>query len=236
MDGHSPIRENMENRDSLEHSAALDKQHAHWQLVWDQAHPEYCHEPSYAAQAAQATFQKNDCKNILELGSGDGRDSLFFLKNGFHLHAVDYATSSLDQIFDQAKNLGLDTHLMCTCHDIRQPFPFPDDSFDACFSHMLYCMALTDEELHFLHQEIRRILKSGGVNIFTARNTSDPAYGTGINCGTNLYELDGGFIVHFLSPTDIDALIKNDDRIAIETFEEGMLPKRLSLVSIRKPT
>ncbi len=223
----------MENLASPEQSAVLDQQHQHWQEVWDQTHPEYSHDPSYAAQTAQVTFQKHDCKNILELGSGDGRDTLFFLKEGFHLHAVDYASSSLDQISDQAKTLGVDTHLASTCLDIRQPFPFPDDSFDACFSHMLYCMALTDEELSFLHQEIRRILKPGGINIFTARNTSDPAYGTGIQRGENLYELDGGFIVHFLSPTDIDALTQNDERIATETFEEGPLPKRLSLVSIR---
>lgn len=225
----------MEKLDSPEQHAVLDKQHQHWKSVWDQTHPEYSQDPSYAAQTAQVTFQKHGCTNILELGSGDGRDTLFFLKEGFHLHAVDYASSSLDQISNQAKTLGIDAHLVSTCHDIRQPFPFSDDSFDACFSHMLYCMALTDEELYFLHQEIRRILKPGGINIFTARNTSDPAYGTGIKRGENLYELEGGFIVRFLSPADIEALIQNDEHIAIETFEEGVLPKRLSLVSIRKP-
>jgi hypothetical protein len=35
---------------------------------------------------------------------------------------------------------------------------------DICYSHMLYCMALTTSELEFLSQEVRRVLKPGGLN------------------------------------------------------------------------
>ena len=38
---------------------------------------------------------------------------------------------------------------------------------------MLYCMALTNLDLKKLNDEICRILKNKGINIYTARNTID---------------------------------------------------------------
>jgi hypothetical protein len=37
-------------------------------------------------------------------------------------------------------------------HDVRDPLPFEKETF-ACYSHMLYCMALTVAELEFLSNE-----------------------------------------------------------------------------------
>jgi hypothetical protein len=62
---------------------------------------------------------------------------------------------------------------------------------------MLYCMALTTAEQEFLSSEIKRVLKQGGLNIYTARNTVDAQYRTGIHRGEGMYEIAGGFIVHF---------------------------------------
>ena len=61
---------------------------------------------------------------------------------------------------------------------------------------MLYCMALSNNELINLNNEICRILKPKGLNIYTARNTNDADYKNGIHRGENMYENDG-FIVHF---------------------------------------
>ena len=54
--------------------------------------------------------------------------------------------------------------------------PFESNSVDACYSHMLYCMALTQKDLDKLNSEIHRILKPGGINIYTVRNTDDGDY------------------------------------------------------------
>ena len=42
---------------------------------------------------------------------------------------------------------------------------------------MLYCMALTVEELEFLSSEIKRVLKPDGLNVYTTRHTGDAQYG-----------------------------------------------------------
>ncbi len=55
--------------------------------------------------------------------------------------------------------------------------PFDEETFDACCSHMLFCMALTTSELEFLSSEVRRVLKPGGLCVYTVRTTKDPNRG-----------------------------------------------------------
>ena len=120
-------------------------------------------------------------------------------------------------------------------HDVRTPLPFADETFDACYSHMLLCMALTSSEIGFLSKEIRRVLKPGGLNVYTVRNTTDPHYRTGIHRGEDMWEIGGGFIVHFFSREKVERLAKGYEIVAIEEFEEGEVLKRLFAVTLRKP-
>jgi SAM-dependent methyltransferase len=190
-------------------------------------------EPSYPACRATELFQREGRKRILELGGGQGRDALFFAGEGFHVDVLDYSEEGLKAIRGKAQKLGFSQSITTLYHDIRQRLPFEDESFDCCFSHMLYCMALTTVELEFLSQEIRRVLKPGGLNIYTARNTSDAHYRTGIHRSEDLWEA-GGFVVHFFSREKVEHLAKGYDIINIEEFEEGDLPRKLFLVTLRK--
>jgi SAM-dependent methyltransferase len=104
-------------------------------------------EPSYAARRALALFQREGKRKILELGSGQGRDTLLFLRNGFEVCAVDYSEKGLEDLREKAERLGVGGFIQTVHHDVRRAFPFKANTFDACFSHMLYCMALTTAEL-----------------------------------------------------------------------------------------
>jgi len=92
---------------------------------------------------------------------------------------------------------------------------------------------LTTDELEFLSQEIRRVLKTGGLNIYMARHTGDPHYGKGIHRGEEMYEV-GGFIVHFFSREKVEHLARGYEIVTIEEFEEGGLPRKLFRVALRK--
>ena len=117
--------------------------------------------------------------------------------------------------------------------DIRKKLPFNNNSVEACFSHMLYCMALSSQELEYLNREIHRILKPKGINIYTVRHTDDGDYKKGIHRGEDLYENDG-FIVHFFSKDKINQLSKGFEVLDIEKFEEGKFPRKLFIVKKRK--
>src|SRR5271165_1321771 len=79
-----------------------------------------------------------------------GRDTLFFLRNGFEICAVDYSEKGLEDLRNRAERLGVGPVIQTVCHDVRRLLPFNANTFDACFLHMLYCMALTTAELETL--------------------------------------------------------------------------------------
>jgi hypothetical protein len=95
-------------------------------------------------------------------------------------------------------------------------------------------MALTTTEMEFLSGEIFRVLKPAGFNVYRVRNTNDPDYRTGIYRGEDMYELEGGFIVHFFSRERVERLAQNYELLRVEEFDEGGLPKRLFLVTLLK--
>ncbi len=190
-------------------------------------------EPSDSARKAAEIFKEEGKKEIIELGCGQGRDTIFFLQNGFRVDALDYTEKGLQGITGKAKELRLSKFISARVHDARDPLPFDDASFDACYSHMLFCMALTTAELRFLSDEIGRVLKPGGLNIYTVRHTGDAHYRAGIHRGEDMYEM-GGFIVHFFSREKVELLAKGYEIVSIDEFEEGGLPRKLFRVTLRK--
>ena len=98
---------------------------------------------------------------------------------------------------------------------------------------MLYCMALSNHDLVNLNNEICRILKPGGINIYTVRNTEDGDYKNGKHIGEDLYENDG-FIVHFFSKEKVNQLSDGFKVLNIESFEEGTFPRKLFIVKNKK--
>ena len=114
-----------------------------------------------------------------------------------------------------------------------RPLPLGSESFDACYSHMLYCMALATSQIEALSLEVRRILRPGGLNVYTVRHTGDAHYRAGIHRGEEMYEA-GGFTVHFFSGEKVRDLAEGWDLVDIQEFDERGLPRKLFRVTLRK--
>ena len=190
-------------------------------------------EPSYSAKKALETFKKNNITNIIELGAGLGRDTIFFAQNGIYVHAIDYSLSATNIIKKRSKENNLDTLIKVENYDIRKKLNCDNENFQACYSHMLFCMALTNQDLKDLNQEIFRILKKDGFNIYTVRNHTDGDFKKGTHRGEDMYEMNG-FIVHYFSENKIKSLLNGFTNISIENFDEGSFPRKLSLVINKK--
>ena len=190
-------------------------------------------EPSLAAIKALNLFKEQNITRIIELGAGLGRDAIFFAQNSIYVEALDYSSSAVEVINQKTKKNNLSNYISTKIFDIREKLPFEDNSVEACFSHMLYCMALTNSDLEKLNNEICRVLKPNGINIYTVRHTKDNDYKNGIYRGENLYENDG-FIVHFFSEDKVKSLLKGFKNINNELFEEGSFPRKLFYICNKK--
>lgn len=212
----------------------LDAQARHWESTLGTKPEMFGRDPSEPARRSFAEFRAAGVERILELGGGQGRDSLFFAAEGFAVHVLDYAPAGVEAILRKAEQAGLGSRLTVAQHDVRRPLPVPDATVDACYSHMLFCMALTTTELEALSREILRVLRPGGLSVYTVRNTSDPDFGRGIPRGEALYE-NQGFIVHFFDRAKVERLAHGFELVGVEELEEGKLPRRLFRVVLRKP-
>ncbi len=214
-------------------AATLRRQRDHWDQTFA-AHPDmYGTEPSAPARAAAALFRAEGVATILELGAGQGRDALFFARQGFRVQALDFAADATAAIAERAAAARLATALTALPHDVREPLPVDAGAFDACYAHMLLCMALTTAEIERLVGEVRRVLRPGGLFVYTVRTTDDAHYRAGIARGDDLYE-HSGFIVHFFSRALVERLATGWTLLDVTDVEEGELPRRLFRVTMRR--
>ena len=211
----------------------LNRQSQHWETNFSNKPEMFGLEPSLPAKKALNIFKENNCFKIVELGAGLGRDSIYFGKNSINVTALDYSENGIKVINEKIKKENLTSSISTLKFDIREDLPFESNSVDACYSHMLYGMALTQKDLDKLNSEIHRILKPGGINIYTVRNTHDGDYKKGIHRGEDLYEIDG-FIIHFFSKKTIQNLINGYENLSIDYFEEGSFPRKLFFVCNKK--
>jgi SAM-dependent methyltransferase len=214
---------------------ARESQRDQWSRVLGERADRYGVEPSGPAREAAVLFASSGAHSVLELGAGQGRDSLFFAREGLQVSALDFTPTGVAAIGAKARAAGLTDRLSAVVHDCCEPLAFPDTSFDACYSHMLYCMAFTTGQLERLSREVLRVLRPGGLQVYTVRTTTDPDFGRGSARGDDQFE-SNGFIVHFFSRGLVERLAAGFDLLEIREFEEGDLPRRLFLVVQRKRT
>lgn len=201
-------------------------QRAHWQQTYREHPGMYGGQPSAPAVHAAAVFAAAGRGTVLELGAGQGRDAVFFAREGFTVQATDFSATGLGQLRAAARQQGVAGRVTAIEHDIRTPLPLPDASVDGVFAHMLLCMALSTAQIHAAVTEVRRVLRPGGTFVYTVRHTGDAHYGSGTPHGDDIYE-HGGFAVHFFSRELVDALADGWRLDEVHAFEEGDLPRRL---------
>ena len=202
--------------------------------IWDKIYSDdsafFGEDPSDFAQKCYSYFKKYGVKRILELGCGQGRDTIFFASNSFDVHAIDASKVAIENINQKLrqKNISLDLRHF----KARQTLPYDSSYFDAVYSHMFYNMSFTDEELGFLFKESHRVLKNNGLLYFSVRSDKDVLYNKGKKIDNDIYEING-FQIRFFTKRQIQSFLENYFEIKNieESYEE---PVNLYFVFCRK--
>src|ERR687897_840498 len=150
-----------------------------WDKIYESDSAFFGDEPSHFATLCLREMKTNNVKNLLELGAGHGRDSIFFASNGIEI------------ILHKAKKEKKELQVNSKTFDIRNALPFPNNYFDAVYSHMFLNMKFSQDELSFIISEIRRVLKDGGFNFFSVRNNHDNFYRKGMEIEKGIYDING---------------------------------------------
>ena len=69
----------------------LDQQSQHWETNFSSKPEMFGLEPSIPAVKATKFFKEKNIKNIVELGAGLGRDTVYFAQNSIKVYALDYS-------------------------------------------------------------------------------------------------------------------------------------------------
>lgn len=167
-----------------------------------------------AYKAADYIIEKNT-KNILELGAGQGRDSLYFTKIGCNVTAVDYAENAIKSIREIASYYN--ENIKPFVYDITKELPFKDNSFDCVYSNLVF-QFLNKQQLDEAIKEIHRILKPEGLFIASVKNYKDKYYSIGKKLDENSTE-SKGIIRYFLNENETKELIKHFE--LLEFYEDS---------------
>jgi len=144
-------------------------------------------------------------KKLLDLGCGQGRDSLYFSGLGYAVTAVDYSSQALAFIKD--KNITL------VQQDLRS-LDFPENSFDIVYSNLVF-HCLKSEELPFIFSEIYQLLVPGGFFFFAMKKKDDKNYGQGEKIADETFVYKG-VTRYFIPRNKLEMLLEDFNILKIE--------------------
>lgn len=185
-DGRLTIRECVEQilRIKVQFSSDFDRDVEYWNQFYN-GNPDIEH-PSLFAKSIIPMVEKN--KNLLELGCGNGRDSLYFAQNGLNVTAIDASDTAIENL--QKKNVYGNACFICDDF-VCSPTIFAGQ-FDYCYSRFSL-HAINAEQENELVRNVYGALKKYGKFFIEVRSINDDIYGLGEKIAENTYIYEGHF-------------------------------------------
>jgi hypothetical protein len=148
--------------------------------------------------------------DLIELGGGYGRDARFFCDRGFRVRGVELA---LERLISGRSQTGPvhGSYTLAPGDALGFLENLGPRSADAVHSNMFYDIDLDVREHRALFAAVRRMLRGGGMHLYSARSTSDPWFGRGRNVGPDRFELEpDGVTIRIFSRAYVDLLAGAD--------------------------
>ncbi len=109
-------------------------------------------------------WKQKKFKTFLDIGCGYGRNSIYFMQNGFDVSAFDLSKYAVDVASQKAKQQNFTFKSICVADMLNMPYG--DECFDCMLA--LNVISHTDKQgFDKILKEIKRILKPNGEVYFT---------------------------------------------------------------------
>lgn len=152
--------------------------------------------------------------NLIELGCGNGRDSLYFASKGINVTAIDasdYIITSLKEKY------ASDEKLTFICDDFCCTKALFMGQYDYCYSRFSI-HAITEEQQEELISNVYEALKEGGKFFIEVRSVNDELFGKGEKVSRNAYKYSGHYR-RFIVKEELERSLEKDGFI-LEYSEE----------------
>lgn len=143
--------------------------------------------------------------HIMELGCGNGRDSLYFLSKGHNTTAIDSSDAAIDMLNETTKN---NPKALFICDDFVKCHALYQMQYDCVYSRFTL-HAITEEQEDELLANVKEALSAGGLFCIEARTINDEIYGKGIKVAHNAFEYND----HFRRFIDVDEFKKKLEKL-----------------------
>jgi ubiquinone/menaquinone biosynthesis C-methylase UbiE len=201
---------------------------------WNDAHKKQQLHPYSLQQTdyAEEVLGKIPAKaSILELGCGEGNDSIYFAAHGHKIMATDFSSIAIHRNRQRWSHPNLRFQIQ----DVSLPLEFPDKSFDMVYARLSLHYFTTEITIK-MFQEIVRVLKEAGELYSMCRSTSDPLYtlySKGTKIEDDMYELDG-HIRRFFTEEYVDMILQKTGLVpeSVVKGSEDLYGKRGAFIKV----
>lgn len=196
-------------------SSDFDRDTNYWNAYYKNVHN--IEHPSPFALDISKYLKKS--RTILDLGCGNGRDSVYFYNLGLNVTAIDAS----DLVIEMLQNAYKDDNICFICDDFVCSSMIYAGQYDYCYSRFSL-HAINEEQENELLINVYKVLKRGGVFFVEVRSVHDNLYGKGKKVGKNAYIYDGHFRRFLIREELENKLIKIGFKVKYSSEDIGFAP------------
>jgi len=158
------------------------------------------------ANLAKELIDKYSLQRILELGCGQGRDSIFFAENGYDITATDISENAIKFVKKIRNETDLQ-NLKLFVHDVKKTFDFINGTFDLVYSNLaLQFFELS--QLNNIFSNISNLMSDKSLFLFSTKKPGDKYYNFGNKISDNAFEYKG-ITRFFFEKCQLEEILRN---------------------------